>query len=182
MAENELTKIIGSKNILDSEEVLEEYSKDLSLVPRVRPRCVVKPANADEVQAVVKWANETLTTLVPVSSGAPHSRGDTVPSTGGAVIVDLNNMKQIVLALLQHYEEKQQWPDGLDELLPALENNRAVFENPVTGDNPGYEYVKPSGSLEEIKSAETIVLYQLRNGQRDASLAAAYLDGQVPED
>ena len=92
-----------------------------------------------------------------------------------------NNMKQIVLALLQHYEEKQQWPDGLDELLPLLENNRAVFENPVTGDNPGYEYVKPSGSLEEIKAADTIVLYQLRNGQRDRKLAVAHLDGQVPE-
>ena len=67
-------------------------------------------------------------------------------------------MKQIVLALLEHYEEKQQWPDGLDELLPLLENNQAVFENPVTGDNPGYEYVKPSAPLEEIKAAETIVL------------------------
>lgn len=93
-----------------------------------------------------------------------------------------NNMKHITLALLQHYKEKQQWPDGLDELLPFLENNETVFENPLTGDNPGYEYVKPSAPLEEIKATETIVLYQLRNGQRDASLAAAYLDGQVPED
>ncbi len=42
--------------------------------------------------------------------------------------------------------------------------------------------IRPSAPLEEIKAAETIVLYQLRNGQRDASLAAAYLDGQVPED
>ena len=92
-----------------------------------------------------------------------------------------NNMKQIVFALLAHYEEKEQWPDGLDELLPLLENNQAVFHNPLTGDKPGYEYVKPSGSLEEIKTAETIVLYQLRNGQRDRKLAVAFLDGQVPE-
>ena len=92
-----------------------------------------------------------------------------------------NNMKQMVLALLKHYEKKQEWPDGLDELLPLLDNNHAVFDNPLTGDNPGYEYVKPSGALEEIKDAETIVLYQLRNGQRDRKLAVAYLDGQVPE-
>ena len=78
-------------------------------------------------------------------------------------------------------KEKEQWPDGLDELLPLLENNQAVFHNPLTGDKPGYEYVKPSGLLEEIKSAETIVLYQLRNGQRDRKLAVAFLDGQVPE-
>jgi len=92
-----------------------------------------------------------------------------------------NNMKQIALALLQHYEEKEQWPDGLDELLPLLENHQAVFHNPLTGDKPGYEYVKPSRPLEEINAAETIVLYQLRNGQRDGSLGVAYLDGQVRE-
>ena len=92
-----------------------------------------------------------------------------------------NNMKQITMALLQHYEEKGQWPDGLDELLPLLENHQAVFHNPLTGDKPGYEYVKPSRPLEEINAAETIVLYQLRNGKRDPNLAVAYLDGQVPE-
>jgi FAD/FMN-containing dehydrogenase len=31
-----------------------------------------------------------------VSSGPPHFRGDTVPSTGGAVVVDLSGMKKIV--------------------------------------------------------------------------------------
>ena len=92
-----------------------------------------------------------------------------------------NNMKQMVFALLEHYEKKQEWPDGLDELLPLLDNNHAVFDSPLTGDKPGYEYVKPSGPLEEIEAAETIVLYQLRNGQRDRKLAVAYLDGQVPE-
>ena len=106
--------------------------------------------------------------------------------TGGARDAALrvssrNNMKHIVSALLEHYEENEQWPDGLDELLPLLENNQAVFHNPLTGDKPGYEYVKPSGPLDEIKAAETIVLYQLRNGKRDTSLAAVYLDGEVLE-
>jgi FAD/FMN-containing dehydrogenase len=96
MAEKELVKIVGSKNVLGGMKSLEEYSKDLSFVPRVRPRCVVKPESTDEVQAIVKWANETLTPLVPVSSGAPHFRGDTVPSVGEAVIVDLSRMNRII--------------------------------------------------------------------------------------
>lgn len=96
MAENGLTKIVGSGNVLDSEEVLEEYSRDVSFVPRVRPKCIVKPKSADEVQAIIKWANETSTPLVPMSSGAPHFRGDTVPSAGGTVIVDVSGMKQIM--------------------------------------------------------------------------------------
>ena len=91
-----LAKIVGSENVLDSPEILEEYSRDLSFVPRVRPRCVVKPGNAEEVQRIVEWANESLSPLVPVSSGPPHFRGDTVPSVGGAVIVDLRRMKRIV--------------------------------------------------------------------------------------
>jgi FAD/FMN-containing dehydrogenase len=96
MAERELISIVGRGNVLYRPKVLEEYSRDSSFVPRIRPRCIVKPGNADEVQAIVKWANETLTPLVPVSSGPPHSRGDTVPSGGRTVIVDLSRMKKIM--------------------------------------------------------------------------------------
>ena len=46
---------------------------------------------------MVKLARETHTPLVPVSSGPPHFRGDTVPSAGGAVIVDLSGMKKIIM-------------------------------------------------------------------------------------
>jgi FAD/FMN-containing dehydrogenase len=49
-----------------------------------------------EVQSIVKWANETGTPLFAVSSGPPHSNGDTVPGVDGAVIVDLSGMKQII--------------------------------------------------------------------------------------
>ena len=48
------------------------------------------------MQEIVKWANRTSTPLVPVSSGHPHFHGDTIPSTGGAVIVDLSGMKRII--------------------------------------------------------------------------------------
>ncbi|MGI9445601.1 MAG: protein kinase domain-containing protein, partial [Rubripirellula sp.] len=90
-----------------------------------------------------------------------------------------NNMKQITFALLDYYKANQQWPDKLDALLPSLEVGKSVFENPLTGDNPGYDYVKPTAPLENITAAETIVLYQLHNGQRDRQLCCAYLDGEV---
>ncbi len=96
MAEKELAKIVGSRNVLYSPRILKEYSRDLSFVPQVMPRCVVKPDNVEEVQGVVKWANETLTPLVPVSSGFPHFRGDTVPSVDGSVVVDLSRMNKIM--------------------------------------------------------------------------------------
>jgi len=96
MAEKELVKIIGGSNVIYKPGVLEEYSQDSGFTPKVKPRCVVRPANVAEVQEIVKWANETRTPLVPVSSGAPHFRGDTVPGATGAVIVDLSRMKKII--------------------------------------------------------------------------------------
>jgi FAD/FMN-containing dehydrogenase len=94
-ATTDLEAIVGRDNVLDDAAVLEEHSGDLSFAPHVRPWCVAKPETTAQVQELVKWANATSTPLVPVSSGAPHFRGDTVPSAGGAVIVDLSGMKKI---------------------------------------------------------------------------------------
>lgn len=96
MKKEALVKILGSKSVLDNSGCLEEYSRDDSLIQPVRPAYVVKPKNTGELHLLVKWANETLTSLVPVSSGGPHFRGDSVPSTSGAVIVDLSGMKRIL--------------------------------------------------------------------------------------
>jgi len=91
-----LVGIVGAKNVIDSPEVLESYSRDDSFATPIMPVMVVKPQNAEQVQELVKWANETKTPLVPVSSGAPHFKGDTVPSVPEAVIVDLSGMNKIV--------------------------------------------------------------------------------------
>lgn len=91
----ELAKIVSSGNVIDDPDTLATYSCAQSFVRPVRPGYVVRPRNTDEVQALVKWANETLTPLVPVSSGPPRFRGNTVPGTDGAVIVDLTGMNKI---------------------------------------------------------------------------------------
>ena len=96
MADKALGKIIGSSNVLDGPETLQTYSGDIDFVPGIEPKCIARPVNAGEVQGIMKWANDTGTPLVPVSSGAPHFRGDTVPGIEGAVIVDLSRMKRIV--------------------------------------------------------------------------------------
>ncbi len=91
-----LIKIVGITSVSDDLKHLDEYSKDESFIHPSKPAYVVKPKNVDELQLLVKWANETLTSLVPVSSGEPHFRGDSVPSTSGAVIVALSGMRTIL--------------------------------------------------------------------------------------
>jgi len=122
MAQKEdLVKIVGAKNLFDNPKTLENYSKDESFVHPIRPRYVVKPKNTEEVQGIVKWANETLTPLVPVSSGPPHFRGDTVPSTGGAVVVDLSKMKRIVRVDRPNRVVMVEPGVTFTQLIPALE-------------------------------------------------------------
>lgn len=91
----ELVAIVGDANVSDTPEALEAYSGDESFVRQMKPQFVARPQNVDEVQQIVKWANRTGTPLIPVSSGPPHFRGDTVPSLGG-VVVDLSRMKRII--------------------------------------------------------------------------------------
>ena len=93
---NNLTEIIGKQRVTSKSETLDKYSHDNSFTPPMRPRSIVRPRNVDEVQKVVVWANETKTPLVPVSSGEPRFRGDTVPSVPEVVIVDLSGMNDIV--------------------------------------------------------------------------------------
>ena len=93
MVKNDLVGIVGKENVWDDSAALEEYSGGPA---QNTPAAVVRPANTDEVQRVVKWANESRTPLIPVSSGPPHFRGGTVPGTEGAVIVDLRRMDRII--------------------------------------------------------------------------------------
>ena len=91
-----LSEILGKGNVSDAQETVGTYSQDHSFNRPLKPRIVAKPHNVQEIQKLIQWANENNTPLVPISSGPPHFRGDTVPSTPGAVMVDLSGMKKII--------------------------------------------------------------------------------------
>lgn len=91
-----LAAIVGKANVADDAKTLERYSRDGSFAAPMMPRAVVKAKSADEVERLVKLANETKTPLVPVSSTGSGQRGDSVPSVPEAVIVDLSGMKKII--------------------------------------------------------------------------------------
>src|SRR4030042_2917046 len=90
----ELTGIVGVKNVFTSAERLKPYSKDNSLSPPGMPGYVAKPKNAEQVQKIIKLANEKKLPVVPCSSGI-HFHGDTIPVQGG-IILDLSGMNKIL--------------------------------------------------------------------------------------
>jgi FAD/FMN-containing dehydrogenase len=93
---SDLIGLVGANNVFDDNKILNEYSKDNSFAPTVKPDFVVKPKDADTIQKIIAWANKTRTPLIPVSSGPPHFHGDTIPGVPGAVVLDLSGMKTIM--------------------------------------------------------------------------------------
>jgi hypothetical protein len=92
-ARDELLKIVGVENFFDKPEVLQRYSKDFSLVPPGMPNYVVKPKDAQEIQRIIKFANEHRIPIVPISSWV-HFQGSTIPKQGG-IVLDLTRMNRI---------------------------------------------------------------------------------------
>ena len=159
-----LCGIVGDENVSDSPEDLEPYSKDYSLTPSGMPDYVVKPKNTEEIQQVIKLANEHKTPVIPVSS-AIHFYGATIPSQGG-IILDLSRMNRILEVnepdRLVRIEPGITWEQLQSELaklgyrcmsplLPYSSNSVVTswLERDVPV-NPRYEYAEPLTTVEIV--------------------------------
>jgi hypothetical protein len=94
-------------------------------------------------------------------------------------IQSMDHMKKLATALIEYAGDNEgRYPDSLDQVKEYCKEKPydVLIENPFTGDNPGYEYVKPA---EDAKITETVVLYQLKGGSRATEGKVAYLDGSV---
>ena len=89
----ELVSIVGSEYVSDDPETLEKYSRDYSFVQPRKPGWVVYAKNTEEVQGVVKYANERSIAVTPRSSHVSFF-GAGIPSQGG-IILDLTRMNRI---------------------------------------------------------------------------------------
>ena len=94
MFKEELIKVVGKGNVLEDEAALKSYGEDFSLQPARKPMLVVRPKDRDEVQKVVKLANEQKLPLIPASSKV-HFHGETIPEQGG-IVVDLTRLDKIL--------------------------------------------------------------------------------------
>jgi len=90
----DLAAIVGAEYVSDEPETLDKYSKDKSFVQPRRPTVVVYPKNAEEVQKIVKYANQTMTAITPRSSKVSFY-GAGIPMQGG-IIVDLSRMNKVL--------------------------------------------------------------------------------------
>ena len=120
IAAAQLQAIVGAGNVIDDATTLKQYSRDISFVHPIRPQYVVRPRDTSDIEQLVKLARETRTPLVPVSSGSPHFRGDTVPGSGGSVMVDLSAMKRVIRVDRQNRIAMFEPGVTFAELIPAV--------------------------------------------------------------
>ena len=120
IAEERLREIAGEGNVSAALSTLNAYAGDESFVNKVRPQFVVGVESADTIRALVNEARQTRTPLLPVSSGPPHFHGDSVPTSGEAVVVDMSPMKK--LDWINRTERVAVFEPGVTfgELIPAV--------------------------------------------------------------
>lgn len=90
---DDLARILGKDAVLDDDITLKKYSFDQSFVEPRKPDVVAYAKTVEEMQEIIKYANKTLTPIVPFSSGL-NLHGGTIPKEGG-IILNLSRMKQI---------------------------------------------------------------------------------------
>jgi FAD/FMN-containing dehydrogenase len=87
----QLAALVGDKYVLHGAD-LDRWRSDWTGAYRFEPLAVVRPASTAEVAAVVRWANDTGTTVVPVSGNTGLSGGT---YADGAVLLSLDRLNRI---------------------------------------------------------------------------------------
>jgi FAD/FMN-containing dehydrogenase len=126
---DELMVIVGAGNVYDDAERLKPYAKDYSLMAPCLPSYVAKPKNADEVQRVIRLANENKLTIVPCSSGI-HFNGNAIPVQGG-IVLDLRRMNRILEIDERNRMARIEAGVTWEQLQPELEKHDMMALTPL---------------------------------------------------
>jgi len=89
---------IGAENVFSSEQDKIDYSDHYSPDEKKHmPGAAVAPANVEQVQAIVRIANQYKVPLWPISRGKNFGYGGAAPVLKDSVVLDLSRMKKIEL-------------------------------------------------------------------------------------
>jgi glycolate oxidase len=91
---NALASIVGPKNATAAKHIRYAYSYDMSFVQPKLPDYVVLVSTVEEVQGVLRYANQEKIPVVPYTAGT-NIGGLTIPERGG-ILMDLKRMNRII--------------------------------------------------------------------------------------
>ncbi|SHJ36710.1 glycolate oxidase [Dethiosulfatibacter aminovorans DSM 17477] len=91
----ELTGILGAKNVIVDKEKMENYSHDETPKEYAHmPDVVITPRTAEEISEVVKLANRHLIPITPRGAGSGLS-GGAIPTFGG-ILLSIEKMNKVI--------------------------------------------------------------------------------------
>ncbi|MHA1785645.1 MAG: FAD-binding oxidoreductase [Candidatus Helarchaeota archaeon] len=92
----ELTKIVNNEKwVEDDPAVLWNYARDMTENEPGNPEIIVMPETIEELQKIVKFANENKISITPYVCGA-NVGGLAIPRKGG-IVVDLKRLNKIII-------------------------------------------------------------------------------------
>lgn len=89
-----LTEIVGEQNISVKDADLSAHAEDQSFHQAQPPAVVIWPASAEEISAVLKYADQELIAVTPWGAGT-SLEGNPIPTSGG-IVLDMGKMNQIL--------------------------------------------------------------------------------------
>ena len=89
-----LKDIVGEENVSNREEELYVYSREPGALTSSRPSYVAMPKSVEEVQKIIKLANEEKIPIVPMGGGLSLS-GLALPIRGG-IVLDMKRMNKLI--------------------------------------------------------------------------------------
>lgn len=96
----DFTRVVGPDWVFRSDDDVALYRDAFSPAwdedQERRPSAAVAPANVEEVQAVMRIANQWRIPVYPISTGKNLGYGGSAPNLTGSVVVDLKRMNRII--------------------------------------------------------------------------------------
>ncbi|MBM4311352.1 MAG: FAD-binding oxidoreductase [Deltaproteobacteria bacterium] len=94
LQKSDIEAIVGAGNVADDDATIAAFSSDQSAVAPRRPDMVAYVQSVEQIQNIVKLANETLTPVTPYSSGL-NLHGAAIAGQGG-IIINMSRMNKIL--------------------------------------------------------------------------------------
>ena len=128
-------RVVGKEWVLTSEEDRQTYLDIYAPGDEAShaPSAAVAPASTEEVQALLRLANEHRVPLWPISRGKNFGYGGAAPRMAGTVVLDLGRLKRIIEVNPQLGYCILEPGVGFFDLYEHLQNNRLPLQLGIPG-------------------------------------------------
>ena len=91
---SDLIRHLGREKVFTDASILQEYTDDMTEIPGAIPDVLVKATTIEEIQKIIRAANEYQAPLVPRVANT-NIGGLAIPERGG-IVLDLSGMNRII--------------------------------------------------------------------------------------